>query len=46
VNRVSGAYRHSDLFERRIVLMRDWCQHVVSAMRGEAPEVKTLTRRR
>ena len=45
-NRVSAAYRRSDLFERRIVLMRAWSEHVTSAMRGEAPEVKTLPRRR
>jgi integrase len=26
-NRVSGAYRRSDLFDRRVVLMRDWAGH-------------------
>jgi integrase len=40
-NRVSAAYRRSDLFERRIVLMRDWAEHVTSAMAQRA-EVATL----
>jgi integrase len=26
-NRVSGAYRRSDLFDRRVSLMRDWAEH-------------------
>jgi integrase len=26
-NRVSGAYRRSDLFDRRMSLMRDWAEH-------------------
>jgi integrase len=28
-NRVSGAYRRSDLFDRRATLMRDWADHCV-----------------
>ena len=30
-NRVSGAYRRSDLFDRRVPLMRDWAAHCLSA---------------
>jgi integrase len=30
-NRVSGAYRRSDLFDRRVRLMRDWAAHCMSA---------------
>jgi integrase len=33
-NRVSGAYRRSDLFDRRMPLMRDWATHCLS---GAAP---------
>jgi len=44
-NKVSGAYRRSDLFERRVSLMAAWAKHVASALRTEAPEVKTLPRR-
>jgi integrase len=32
-NRVSGAYRRSDLFDRRVPLMRDWADHCA----GNAP---------
>jgi len=45
-SKVSGAYRRSDLLERRVVLMRAWSEHVTSALRGEAPEVATLAHRR
>ena len=30
-NRVSGAYRRSDLFDRRVRLMREWAAHCMSA---------------
>jgi integrase len=33
-NRVSGAYRRSDLFDRRVLLMRDWADHCAT---GPAP---------
>jgi integrase len=29
-NKVSGAYRRSDLFDRRVALMAEWAAHVVS----------------
>jgi integrase len=45
-SKVSGAYRRSDMFDRRVSLMAAWAAHVVSALRTEAPEVATLTRRR
>jgi len=44
-NRVSAAYRRSDLLERRVSLMAAWAEHVTSAMRSEAAEVKPLPRR-
>jgi integrase len=34
-NKVSGAYRRSDLFDRRRGLMADWAAHVTSAAPGE-----------
>lgn len=33
-NKVSGAYRRSDLFDRRIPLMQAWADHVTSAEAG------------
>jgi len=40
-NKVSSAYRRSDLFERRVSLMAAWAEHVTSALRTEAREVVT-----
>jgi integrase len=33
-NKVSGAYRRSDLFDRRLPLMRDWAAHCTSGTSG------------
>jgi integrase len=33
-NKVSGAYRRSDLFDRRLPLMRDWAAHSTSGTSG------------
>lgn len=33
-NQVSRAYRRSDLFDRRITLMRDWARHCTGAVPG------------
>jgi integrase len=33
-NRVSAAYRRSDLFARRVVLMREWADHCTNAAPG------------
>jgi integrase len=38
-NKVSGAYRRSDLFERRVSLMAAWAEHVTSALRGARANV-------
>lgn len=35
-NKVSGAYRRSDLFDRRVALMADWAAHVLSGAAAEA----------
>jgi integrase len=42
-NRVSGAYRRSDLFDRRVTLMRDWADHcfVVVATGENSPRLVT-----
>jgi len=44
-NRVSAAYRRSDLFERRVSLMAAWADHVTSALRGGKAKVRPLRRR-
>jgi integrase len=41
-NKVSGAYRRSDLLDRRIPLMADWAEHCES---GKAGAVVTLPKR-
>lgn len=33
-NKVSGAYRRSDMFSRRVELMREWADHCTSATAG------------
>jgi len=41
-NKVSGAYRRSDLFERRVSLMAAWAEHVTSALRGARADVAPM----
>ncbi len=40
-NKVSGAYRRSDLFDRRVPLMRDWAAHCLS-MQSATPSVRRV----
>jgi hypothetical protein len=35
-NKVSGAYRRSDLFDRRTPLMREWAEHCKSSAKRQA----------
>jgi integrase len=39
---VSGAYRRSDLFDRRVSLMAAWAEHVTSALRGARADVAPM----
>ena len=41
-NKVSGAYRRSDLFDRRVSLMAAWAEHVTSALRGAPADVAPM----
>jgi integrase len=40
-NKVSAAYRRSDLFDRRVVLMRDWAEHCIGVplARGDVAQL-------
>jgi integrase len=42
-NRVSGAYRRSDLFDRRVTLMRDWADHCLIAMATGGNSARLVT---
>jgi integrase len=44
-NKVSAAYRRSDLLDRRVSLMAAWADHVTSALRGGKAKVRPLRRR-
>jgi integrase len=41
-NKVSAAYRRSDLLDRRITLMAAWADHVTSALRGARADVAPM----
>jgi integrase len=41
-NKVSGAYRRSDMFDRRIALMADWAAHCTSASRAGMARRSTI----
>ena len=42
-NKVAGAYRRSDLFDRRVPLMQAWADHCESAPPVEVPTVQKLS---
>lgn len=42
-NKVSGAYRRSDLFDRRVTLMCDWAEHCLNAEAVTEQPVAQLT---
>ena len=44
-NRVSGAYRRSDLFDRRVRLMRSWAAHCTAGPATEEAASKAVPRR-
>lgn len=45
-NKVSGAYRRSDLFDRRILLMRAWSDHFAKLISGQGEGQVGLNRTR